>query len=309
MRVQDVLYDCRGMRGRSDRIFLWLVSAALLPAGAMAFALTRGAHDARVALAKAPAPVADVCQIVVTYSINPISHALYVTFAAVAVLSLSLGLFEVVSLHLRTQRRLSAELESEGAYLPRLRRLAASVGLAPPRILAASEPRAFTFGYLSPSVAVSRGLLSRLNDEELEAVLRHEAEHVRRRDPLRMLVVAGLTKALIIAPIVRRIGHAFQVAKEVDADVAVLRAMGPRPLVSALLSAAPSDTLDAAPGFADTLDARIAWLEGEDPLSRGPHGLASWILTAGSLIVVAVGLFVTVTGAVDAHVLHVCIDG
>lgn len=298
------------MRARSDRIFLSLLIATAAPAVTILFALARGAHEARKALAKAPAPVGEFCQIAVTYSVNPIAHIAYVAVGSVAILSLGIGIIAVVSLHRRTSRRLRSTLIEDATCSPRVARIAAVAGVSRLRILTTAEPQAFTFGYLRPAVAISLGLLARLDDAELEAVLRHEAEHVRRRDPFRMLIVAGITRALFIAPVVGRIGDAFQVAKEIDADLAVLRGMGSRrPLVSALLSAGSPDNADAAPGFAGTLDARISWLEGEDPLSRGSHGLVSWLGTAASVSAIAVGLFVIVTGSLDAHVLHVCIDG
>jgi beta-lactamase regulating signal transducer with metallopeptidase domain len=169
-----------------------------------------------------------------------------------------------------------------------------------------SRPLAFAFGYLCPTVAVSMALVRALDDRELFAVLLHEAEHVRRRDPLRVLVVAVVSKAFLFAPLIASLAERFKEAKEIDADQAVIRAMGSRDaLVSALLAAAAYEPLGAAAGFADALSARIAALEGEEPASVG----VGWRATAGTALtffVLAAGLFVIATGAVDAHALHIC---
>ncbi len=47
---------------------------------------------------------------------------------------------------------------------------------------------AATVGLLSPRVVIAPGLLSRLDDEAIRAVLEHEAAHARHRDPFRVLV-------------------------------------------------------------------------------------------------------------------------
>lgn len=298
------------MKLSADRLFLHLLIVAAVPVAALVFALTRAAHDIQVLLANAPSPVAGFCREAVAYSLNPLAHASYVGFAGLALVSGALGLVAGVNTHMRTRRRLEVQLVSQRAIPERLRRLSVEVGLARICLLETSDSRAFTYGYLRPAVWISRGLLARLDDLELEAVLRHEKAHVVKRDPLRILIVVTITRALVFAPLTRRLYEAFQVAKEVDADRAVIRDMGStRPLVLALIAAGEIPRAgDSTAGFSDTLSARIDWLEGnETQLSR----LGTWratTITLAAVSAVAVGLFVIVTGAVDAHVLHVCAE-
>jgi Zn-dependent protease with chaperone function len=290
-------------------MFAALLVAALPPAGAMAFAAVRGAHDAQRVIESAPAPLAHMCRVSVGYSFSPLGHVAFLILGLAAAVSLCYASLSVASLHRRTRRRLRVEPRGDDRVPSRVRRIAARAQIRRVTLIETEQPKAFTFGYLRPSVALSRGLVARLEDEELEAVLRHEGEHVRRRDPLRILVVTGITRALFLAPVIKRLGEAFFVAKEVDADCAVVSAMGSRrPLVSALLSARAQGTNDAAPSFADTLLARIAWLEGDHPLPHQPQRPASWLLTLASVGVIAVGVFIIVTRAVDAHVLHACMS-
>ncbi len=289
----------------SDRLFLAVASASLLPAGAIAFALVRGTQDVRVALVSAPAPVAGLCRQAVVYTLDPFAHVAYFGFAAAALVAVALGTATGLATHLRTRSVLRGHLVD--APVPeRLKRLAAVARVRRVRVIASPKPLAFAFGYLAPSVAVSDTLLRALNDSELEALLLHEAEHVHHRDPLRLLIVATLSRAFLLAPLIDALADRFRMAKEIDADRAVIRKMGSRDaLVSALLSAGTYASEGATAGFAGALSARIASLEGEE-LPRIRAGWKPAVTTSLMMFVIAAGLFVIATGAVDAHVLHVC---
>lgn len=296
------------MKSTADALFLKLLMIAAIPAAAVLFALTRATHDLKAILSDGPSPVAGLCRDAVAYTLNPLAHVSYAGFAALAVLSGSLGLIAAVMTHMRTRGRLQRELAHQNETPRRLRRAAQALGISRIRLLEIHEPRAYTFGYLRPTVGVSRGLLDCLDDVELEALLRHEGAHVRKRDPLRMLVAITITRALVFAPVVRRFYGALQVAKEIEADQAVVESMGSSmSLVSALIAAGEAPrTGDAIAGFSDSLSARISWLEGEESQLSPMSTWRATAITLVAVLAVAAGLFVIATGALDAHVLHVC---
>ncbi len=113
--------------------------------------------------------------------------------------------------------------------------------------IASGQPFAFCGGLWRPRVWVSAGLLAYLDDSEMIAVLRHEAHHLRRRDPLRLLVVRALCDAFFFLPLARDLRWWYEIEQETRAD----RAAGDvLPLASALHKLLTSGARQTAP---DTL--------------------------------------------------------
>src|SRR6202167_2234656 len=81
-------------------------------------------------------------------------------------------------------------------------RLTARAGLPMPKmyVIPTESPNAFATGRnpQHASVAVTHGILSLLNNEELEGVLAHELGHVRNRDILTSSIAATLAGAITI---------------------------------------------------------------------------------------------------------------
>lgn len=103
-------------------------------------------------------------------------------------------------------------------------------------------------GLLNPSIVVGAAFAERLSDASLVAAIRHEAEHVTSRDPLRYLVLELTLAAnpfgswLLKAPVSRWLR-----AREVHCDrEAVLEGAAPLPLAEAILFAARPRSFDAA---------------------------------------------------------------
>ena len=81
-----------------------------------------------------------------------------------------------------------------------VRDLAARAGLPMPKVylIEADQPNAFATGRNpeNAAVAASTGLLQRLSQEEVAAVMAHELAHVQHRDTLTMTIVATLAGAI-----------------------------------------------------------------------------------------------------------------
>ena len=74
--------------------------------------------------------------------------------------------------------------------------LCGRAGLPGPRLAVVDDltPNAFTFGYSAKNatLAVHRGLLEKLDREEIEAVLAHELGHIKHRDALIITAISSL---------------------------------------------------------------------------------------------------------------------
>lgn len=158
--------------------------------------------------------------------------------------------------------------------------------------IASDQPFAFCVGLCRPQVWVSAGLLDHLHDDELIAVLRHEANHLYLRDPLRLLVVRALRDALFFLPAVRELSWWYEVEQEICADQAAGAVL---PLVSALHKLLVSGGCQSGPramaiSRLSVTEARIRQLA--QPESRFEMGLLRPPL-APSLVVVLVMLGLT----------------
>jgi Zn-dependent protease with chaperone function len=185
----------------------------------------------------------------------------------------------------------------------RLKRLSKELGIDGRMVFVASDrPFAFCSGYWQPRVWVSAGLLAHLDEEELAAVLRHEAHHLRQRDPLRLLFVRTLRETLFFLPGVRYLSGCYEVEQEVSADWAVGEIL---PLVSALhkllvlgIDQARAD-LVALSGLSVT-EARIRRIIRPDssPLMTWRHPS---LLVSLAIVLIVLGLVLVPAGQLPSH--------
>ena len=149
---------------------------------------------------------------------------------------------------------------------------AVALGIAD-RVDAVSTGEAFavTYRLVCPRILVSTALAAELTAAEVAAVLAHEREHVRHRDPLRMLAVRLLTAFAWYAPAASWLASRAVLRRELAADRASARGPGRGVLAGALLKLASLPACPAAaaagpaPDAPGSLEARVAQLEGSRP--------------------------------------------
>lgn len=171
-----------------------------------------------------------------------------------AVLVLALGVLALSSV-VRGARSAWRQLAASRRYMDRLpiSEAAVSVDEARCQVIETSRVLALCAGYLRPRVYVSRGAVEELSRDELRAVVGHELHHVRRRDPLLLLLARSLADAMFFVPLLRRTGERCAALGELAADEAAVRRLdGERPpLASALLKfSAPADHPASVAGIA-----------------------------------------------------------
>jgi Zn-dependent protease with chaperone function len=159
------------------------------------------------------------------------------------------------------------------AILPRrLAGLCNQLGLSPHVVLLpTSAPLAFCFGFFTPRICVSIGLVKMLMDPELKAVLLHEDHHRQQYDPLRTLLADVFASMLFFLPVAAEWRAYFLTATELAADRHAARLAGRGSLAGALhklLSHAPAVPLPVGIGGVRGINitaARIAQLVDERP--------------------------------------------
>ena len=102
-------------------------------------------------------------------------------------------------------------------------------------LIACTAPVALCHGLRRPRLLLSTGAVRGLSVAEMEAVLRHECAHLRRRDPLRLVAARALAAALPAVPLLGAFAATLPAAQELAADRAVLTAIGADALAGALL--------------------------------------------------------------------------
>jgi len=169
-------------------------------------------------------------------------------------------------------RRFIGRLRRSGEPIPfRVAGIANDLGLAT-RVTYVSwpEPMAYCYGFFRPQIAVTAGLITCLDDEQLGAVLGHEREHLRRRDPLRYLVLDVLSAAAFMVPVLPIFRQRWRTRTELAADRAALAIASRGALAGALLAVIRSSQVPPGIAGLTSTEARIAQLSGQSGLPPIP---------------------------------------
>jgi beta-lactamase regulating signal transducer with metallopeptidase domain len=127
----------------------------------------------------------------------------------------------------------------------------------------------------------------------MEAVLLHERSHLRRRDPLRLVVARYFAAGLYVVPVVEDLVEYYTLEKELEADQDALSALGDvRPLARALYKVLPdADRVDLGlltpVGSLSVTEARIDQLVSGAALPLHVSALHV-VLSGGALVAAAV---------------------
>lgn len=137
-------------------------------------------------------------------------------------------------------RALRALIRAAGQPVPLvIRNEAAAAGVAGQvDAVRAGEAFAVSYGLARPRILVSTALADELTPAEIAAVLAHEREHLRSKDPLRLLAARLLAGWCWYLPAARWLADRAALRRELAADSAATRAAGRGVLAGALLKLA-----------------------------------------------------------------------
>jgi Zn-dependent protease with chaperone function len=190
-------------------------------------------------------------------------------------------------------RALRSLVRAAGRPVPAfLQHEAAALGLATRLdVVAGEDAFALTYGLIRPRILASTGLDAALTPAELSAVLAHEREHLRHRDPLRLLAARLAAAWGCYLPAAGWLARRAALRHELAADRSAARSAGRGVLAAALLklAAMPSPALAAASPAGDgrrSLEARITQLEAGRPLRQRP-AVTRLLASGGTLALLA----------------------
>lgn len=77
---------------------------------------------------------------------------------------------------------------------------------------------AITMGFVQPKIVLSTGLISLLNEDELNAVISHEVYHKNNHDPLNIFLMSLCSSIMWYIPILKWFHQKYSIMKELLAD-------------------------------------------------------------------------------------------
>lgn len=150
----------------------------------------------------------ETCHAVID-SLNPIS----VVGMAIIIWLMVATAWQILRTNIVVSRLTQTELPRPNFLEETVRRL----GLTG-RVRFVSGSVLFCSGLLDPKIVIGRSVARILSKRELEAALRHEAYHLHQRDPLKVLIVGSLSRALFFLPMVGALAQNYLSQKEMAAD-------------------------------------------------------------------------------------------
>jgi len=85
-------------------------------------------------------------------------------------------------------------------------------------VISYPSPIAITMGFVRPKIVLSTGLISLLNDDELNAVISHEVYHKNSHDPLNIFLMSLCSSTMWYIPILNWFNQKYRIMKELLAD-------------------------------------------------------------------------------------------
>lgn len=185
-------------------------------------------------------------------------------------------------------------------------------------ILNDAKPVAFCFGIRNPKIYLSQGLLKLLNNQELEAVVRHEKHHLEQKDNLILLVLSVMTSLFPFFPVLKDIILHYRVNREKSADKAVVKGMQNADSIVSVLKKLilyepnPAFVMTSNLAESDTLEERIKALVSKKS-SRPKLSVQNMFISLLS-VVAMYGLLLAPVYAVELHhddqdVMMFCVQG
>lgn len=167
------------------------------------------------------------CQQFISNTLFQIPHTIPNTFILTLGVAVTLGALSFLVQLWKTQKLVKRLLLKRISITKRVGKILTPLGLEN-KVYLIEEPNLFSFcfGIISPYIIITTGLVSSLNNKELEAVLLHEQSHLHSRDPLKILLGKTVSWMFFFLPIFRELYNNMNTTNEILADRFVIRSQG-----------------------------------------------------------------------------------
>lgn len=128
-------------------------------------------------------------------------------------------IFKIARSIMATRRFIAKNLERRQELSLKLKNAAGRLGLSCQLVeVDKSELAVFCFGFWRPKICLSSGLIDKLNQEELTAVLLHERHHLLTREPVKTLLMKAAAGVLFFVPVFEVFFKKYVTYTELAAD-------------------------------------------------------------------------------------------
>lgn len=205
------------------------------------------------------------CERVVSLSSNPFLFGSYLFIGASMVIFFFFAAAKILWIYAETIRYTRRVMGKKSLLSKKVFFLAEKLGIQNSLFeIESGEPLVFCSGFLHPKIFISTNVAKKLSLDELEAVLLHEKEHLKRKDPLKFYILRCIRDIFWFIPGIKKIVQKFRTACELSADFsATLGFQKKSPLARALYKVinfkknSPSKDSLAISYFSSVIDERI----------------------------------------------------
>lgn len=152
------------------------------------------------------------------------SHPFIFTFTIIIgtglVLFFIFALFKIITLRRNTNKFVKQHLANRKLFQSaKLKKAAQFLGMSNTVIeIEDHQPVVFCFGFRTPKICISSGLIEKLSNQELKAVLLHEQYHLKSYEPIKLFLVKIMAKIWIFVPGIRSLSLQYLTYSELAAD-------------------------------------------------------------------------------------------
>lgn len=206
--------------------------------------------------------VAYYCQSFINTHMIPIPYYLSLIPFVSIFLVLGISFIKFLVLIIKAQF-LKHKLRGNRALQNTVSSLTKNLGLENMVILVNSNEKfAFCLGVRSPKIYISTGLIAKLSEKEIEAVLRHEQYHLENHDTFIMIIASAVRAMFPFFPVLGDLIKKYRIEREIKADKFAIERVGEHySLISALKKLLAFPTVATIPAASiadqDTLEPRI----------------------------------------------------